>query len=101
MTKNLSRALLVWSSLLAGSAFADERLGAIHEALTFYASFDHNVEADFAKGEAQVFTLTKSKPLEFKAGNHTDGATVLAPGRLGLRGVNLSPGWSTTWSLKL
>ena len=81
MTKNLSLALLALSSLLAGSALADERLGAIHEALTFYASFDHNVEADFAKGEAQVFTLTKSKPLEFKAGNHTDGATALAPGK--------------------
>ncbi len=54
----------------------------LESALTFYASFDSGTDADLAKGDKRLFTLVDKQP---KAGNHTEGMTLLAKGK-GLSG---------------
>jgi sugar lactone lactonase YvrE len=59
---------------------------AITKDLTFYASFDHGVDADFALGDAHLFTVVATKPeRKTEPGLHTAGATRLASGK-GRRG---------------
>ena len=59
---------------------------AITKDLTFYASFDHGVDADFALGDARLFTVVATKPeRKTEPGLHTAGATRLASGK-GRRG---------------
>lgn len=55
---------------------------ALHDALTFYASFDQGTDADMAKGDKKLYTITATEPdSKTRAGNHTDGATILAEGQ--------------------
>ena len=59
------------------------------EALTLYASFNEGVNADFAKGDARLFTRVQTKPTrQSRAGLHTQDATRLASGQ-GLNGNGL------------
>lgn len=46
----------------------------IQSALTFHASFDKGIEADFAKGNPSLYTITTKKPKEvMRRGLHTQG----------------------------
>ena len=57
--------------------FADDV--ALKSALTFHASFDHGLEADFAKGDPKLYTwIDRGKNLS-KAGLHTDHKSALSP----------------------
>ena len=69
-------------ALAATVALADAADSALKSALTFYASFDHGTDADWAKGDKRLFTLIDKQP---KAGNHTGDLTRLAKGK-GLSG---------------
>ena len=65
------------STLGIGGAFCSTQAQTWKEALTFHASFDHGLKADFAKGDPQLYTTLKQRPeVEAKQGNHTDGKTV-------------------------
>ena len=64
------KSLLNWTSativfLLVACTPSSDYEASLSEALTFYASFDEGVEADFAKGDPKLYTLVASKP-EFK-----------------------------------
>ena len=52
----------------------------LKSALTFHASFDRGAGADFAKGDAKLYTLTDRKKRIAKAGLHTDGKSAIAKG---------------------
>lgn len=57
-----------FKSLLRWAPFSDPE-NALREALTFYASFDEGVDADFAIGDSKLYTLVTSKPeLETRVG---------------------------------
>ena len=79
--------LLAIAILAGGSLDADaDDLGKALKSLTFYASFDKSADADFARGDARLFTRTATKPKwTSKAGLQTDGLTKLEPGK-GLSG---------------
>ncbi len=56
------------------------------EALSFHASFDEGLNADFARGDGTLYTVTATRPeKKVVAGLETGGATVVAKGegRLG------------------
>ena len=72
--------------VLPGLAAEAPARAAITKDLTFYASFDHGVDADFALGDARLFTVVATKPeRKTEPGLHTGGATRVAPGK-GRRG---------------
>jgi hypothetical protein len=51
------------------------------DSLTFYASFDKGLKADFSKGDPELYTILKQNPsVEAKPGNLTDGKTRLVAG---------------------
>ena len=70
---------LAWLVAIIPGQAADP---ALKSGLTFYASFDNGTDADLAKGDKRLFTLVDKQP---KAGNGTEGMTLLANGK-GLSG---------------
>lgn len=60
----------------------DKRLGPLRDALTFHASFDSQVDADFALGDRRIFTAPNMKhPRTGTPGLPANGAMSLAPGQ--------------------
>jgi hypothetical protein len=75
MPRLLLAVLLGFSALPL--VFADD--AALKSALTFHASFDRGLEADFAKGDPKLYTwIDRGKNLS-KAGLHTDHKSDLSP----------------------
>ncbi|MGK0185015.1 MAG: hypothetical protein ACI9R3_000789 [Verrucomicrobiales bacterium] len=56
------------------NSVADESL---KESLTFLSAFDGKTDADYAAGDATLYTLTKGNDHPSTAGMHTDGKTTL------------------------
>lgn len=88
-TRNLP---LIVTIVLAALAFPSAQCAdssketELRKALTFYATFDKSIDADFAKGDARLFTVVATTPdKKSEAGLHTREATRLAPGQ-GLKG---------------
>lgn len=65
--------LLVFTSPLLPAAGEEAALVA---ALTFHASFDHGLDADFAKGDRRLHTLTDREKMIAEPGLHTGGKSV-------------------------
>ena len=75
MPRLLLAVLLGFSAL--ARVFADD--AALKSALTFHASFDQGLEADFAKGDPKLYTwIDRGKNLS-KVGLHTDHKSDLSP----------------------
>ncbi|MBT5925928.1 MAG: LamG domain-containing protein [Verrucomicrobia bacterium] len=67
---------LLISSLLFGAVHAQSLQEPLVEALTFYASFDKGIEADVAKGDPSLYTITSKQPKEvIRRGLHAQGQT--------------------------
>ncbi len=67
--------------LLPGCSTTPSSTSALRKALTFHASFDVHADAEFAAGDARLFTAdSMNKRDTAKAGLHAGNATVLAPG---------------------
>ena len=84
----VSSRLLLWIALFPLALHADENgtNRAILKSLTFYASFNRGVDADFAQGDPKLYTIVSAKP-EFKTavGLQAEGMTKLIKGK-GLSG---------------
>ena len=63
--------------LLTSTCVADERAD-LAGALTFHVSFDRSAEADFAKGDAKLYTAQSMKRAQVRPGLHRDDV-VLEP----------------------
>ena len=68
-------ACLFLSMLFPGSAAADD--SALAGALTFHASFDGGVKADFSKGDAELYTLIAGPEKQVEAGLHADATELV------------------------
>ena len=67
---------IAWTAATSGTA--EETKGKLSQALTFHASFDEGVSADVAKGSANLFTITATKPKQkTEKGLLTEGKTTL------------------------
>jgi hypothetical protein len=63
-------------SVLTAPANAQSFQASLQEALTFYSSFDKGIEADKAKGNPSLYTITSKQPKEtIRRGLHAQGQT--------------------------
>lgn len=60
--------LLLTSTGSHGAPEAPPGLESLRERLTFHCSYDFGADADFARGDPQVYTFLQVDPLEFKPG---------------------------------
>lgn len=68
--------MLLCLMLLWNSSQAQSTEKSIQSALTFHASFDKGIEADFAKGNPSLHTITTKNPKEMiRRGLHAQGMT--------------------------
>ncbi len=84
----VSSLLLLWIALFPLALGADENGTdrSLLKSLTFYASFNGGVDADFARGDPKLYTIVSGKP-DFKtaAGLQAEGMTKRVKGK-GLSG---------------
>ena len=70
------------ATLLAACANNHSAPNSLREALTFHASFDNGVDADFAKGDATLYNLASRDPEVVETGLPPE-VTVIADGQFG------------------
>jgi hypothetical protein len=73
--------LAVWIVFTSPSIHAEESAltGGILKSLTFHASFNQGSDADYAKGDSRIYTMTDRDPaIISKPGVHTDEMTIIA-----------------------
>ncbi len=77
--------LISWAVIVSGNELLAADHAELRKALTFYASFDRAVEADFGLGDRQAYSATSYKKREdTKAGlHHSDISVVADVGRFG------------------
>ena len=68
-------------SILNVPVHAQSVPASLQEAMTFYSSFDRGIEADVAKGNPSLYTITSKQPKEtIRRGLHAQGQTEWATG---------------------
>ena len=79
----MTTALLLTFATLTVSP-ADDATRALKESLTFHATFDATVDADFARGDKRLYTTTTGKPEDGKPGMRRGDVTIVTgKGRFG------------------
>jgi hypothetical protein len=74
-------ALLIAASPAAAAEKKAPAAAALRDAVTFHASFDRGADADFARGDRQIYTAAeRNKRDAAKPGLHADDLVRLAPG---------------------
>ena len=78
-TRTTAWFVILFVALMPNQLCADEEK--LKSALTLHASFDRGTDADFAKGDAKLYTLTDRKKKTAEPGLHTDGKSGVAKGK--------------------
>jgi hypothetical protein len=76
----LSAALLTGCSVSNSVVYPSAKT-TLRRALTFHASFDHGVDADFAKGDPLLYSATSAETRAAARPGLGSGVSVIAPGR--------------------
>ena len=61
--------------LMANVSHAQQQ-SSLADALLFHASFDQSADADFAKGDARIYTAKSSKRENVRAGLHSHAVSL-------------------------